>query len=73
MVTGAGSGMGRAFAERFAAAGMNVVLLVTEPYANFSVVRERARRLGLRAYQTASEDDLTRLQAVSSGPVGVVA
>ena len=59
--------------HRLTRAGMNVVLLVTEPYANFSVVRERARRLGLRAYQTASEDDLTRLQAVSSGPVGVVA
>ena len=26
MVTGAGSGMGRAFAERFTRAGMNVVL-----------------------------------------------
>lgn len=59
--------------HRLTRAGMNVVLLVTEPYANFGVVRERARRLGLRAYQTASEDDLTRLQAVSSGPVGVAA
>ena len=33
--------------HRLTRAGMNVVLLVTEPYANFGVVRERARRLGL--------------------------
>ena len=57
--------------HRLTRAGMNVVLLVTEPYANFGLVRERARRLGLRAYQTASEEDLTRLQAASSRPVGV--
>ena len=30
VVTGAGSGMGRAFAERFARAGMNVVLADVE-------------------------------------------
>ena len=59
--------------HRLTRAGMNVVLLVTEPYANFGLVRERARRLGLRAYQTASEEDLTRLQAASSRPVGVAA
>ena len=59
--------------HRLTRAGMNVVLLVTEPYANFGVVRERARRLGLRAYQTATEDDLTRLQTTPSGAVGVAA
>ncbi|MCB0241979.1 MAG: DUF58 domain-containing protein [Anaerolineae bacterium] len=59
--------------HRLTRAGMNVVLLVTEPYANFGVVRERARRLGLRAYQTATEDDLTRLQTTPSGAVGAAA
>ena len=59
--------------HRLTRAGMNVVLLVTEPCVNFGLVRERARRLGLRAYQMASEEDLTRLQAVSSRPVGVAA
>ena len=32
--------------HRLVRAGMNVVLLVTEPYANFAVVRERARAAG---------------------------
>lgn len=59
--------------HRLTRAGMNVVLLVTEPYANFGLVRERARRLGLRAYPLASEDDLTRLQTASTGLVGVAA
>ncbi|MCB0003485.1 MAG: DUF58 domain-containing protein [Anaerolineae bacterium] len=59
--------------HRLTRAGMNVVLLVTEPYANFGVVRERTRRLGLRAYQTATEDDLTRLQTTPSGAVGAAA
>lgn len=54
-------------------AGMNVVLLVTEPYANFGVIRERARRLGVRAHQTASEHDLTRLQTVAPTAAGVAA
>lgn len=49
--------------HRLTRAGMNVVLLVTEPYANFGAVRERARRLGLLACPAASEEDLNRLQA----------
>lgn len=46
-------------------AGLNVVMLVVEPYGRFGVVQERARRLGFAAWQVASEDDLTRLQALS--------
>jgi NAD(P)-dependent dehydrogenase (short-subunit alcohol dehydrogenase family) len=43
VITGAGSGMGRAFADRFASAGMNVVLADVEEPAL------RAAELGIRA------------------------
>lgn len=56
--------------HRLVRAGMNVVLLVVEPHANFGVVRQQARRLGLRACLAATEDDLNRLQAVLSGAIG---
>ncbi len=46
-------------------AGLNVVMLVVEPYNRFEVVQERSRRLGFAAYQVASEEDLNRLQAQS--------
>lgn len=49
-------------------AGLNVVLLVVEPYGRFGLVQERARRLGFLAYEAATEDDLTRLQARSGLP-----
>jgi hypothetical protein len=44
--------------------GLNVVLLVVEPYGQFSLVQERARLLGFQAFLVASEADLTRLQAL---------
>jgi uncharacterized protein (DUF58 family) len=50
-------------------AGLNVVMLVVEPYGRFGVVQERARRLGFAAYLVASEDDLNRLQALSGARV----
>ena len=46
-------------------AGLNVVMLVVEPYGRFGLVQERARRLGFHAYLAASEDDLERLQTLS--------
>lgn len=46
-------------------AGLNVVMLVVEPYNRFELVQQRARRLGLQALLAASEDDLNRLQAQS--------
>jgi hypothetical protein len=50
-------------------AGLNVVMLVVEPYNRFGVVQERSRRLGFTAYQVASEQDLDRLQAQSGAHV----
>lgn len=44
-------------------AGLNPVLAVVEPYADFGVVRERARRLSVLAYQVSSEKDLRCWQA----------
>jgi hypothetical protein len=54
--------------HRLTRAGMNVVLLVVEPYANFGAVRERARRMGIHAYLAASESDLHRLQVADATP-----
>jgi uncharacterized protein (DUF58 family) len=48
--------------------GLNVVMLVVEPYARFGVVRERARRLGFAAYMVSSEEDLQRLQVTRPTP-----
>ncbi len=47
---------------RLRRAGLNPVLVVVEPYANFGVVRERARRLGVLAYHVSSEGDMRRWQ-----------
>lgn len=44
-------------------AGLNVVMLVVEPYGRFGLVQERARRLGFQAHLAAAEEDLLRLQA----------
>ncbi len=52
-----------------ARAGLNVVMLVVEPYGRFGVIQERARRLGFTAYLVASEDDLNLLQALSGARV----
>lgn len=38
--------------------GLNPVLIVIEPYGQFSIVRERARRLGVLAHQISNEHDL---------------
>jgi uncharacterized protein (DUF58 family) len=46
-------------------AGLNVVMLVVEPYGRFGMVQERARRLGFQAHLVASEGDLERLQTLS--------
>lgn len=43
--------------------GLNVVLLVVEPYHRFEIVQQRARLLGITAYPVANEDELHRLQA----------
>ena len=50
-------------------AGLNVVMLVVEPYNRFAVVQERARRLGFHAYLVASEEDLNRLQTLSGARI----
>jgi uncharacterized protein (DUF58 family) len=42
-------------------AGLNPVLIVTEPHYQFGVVRERARRLGFSAHLVVTERDLARL------------
>ncbi len=47
---------------RLRRAGLNPVLVAVEPYANFGVVRERARRLGVLAYHVSSEEDVRRWQ-----------
>lgn len=52
-------------------AGLNVVLLVVEPYGQFGMIRERARRLGFMAHPVATEKDLDRLQIARQGAQGV--
>ncbi len=52
---------------RLRRAGLNPVLVVVEPYANFGVVRERARRLGVLAYHVGSEGDVRRWQTGRPG------
>jgi len=42
--------------------GLNPVLVVVEGYAEFGVVRERARRLGVVAYQVSDEAELRHWQ-----------
>lgn len=48
-------------------AGLNVVMLVVEPYHRFELVQQRARRLGMSAYAVASEQELDRLQTWRAG------
>ncbi len=47
--------------HRLARAGFNPILIAVEPDANFGLVRERARRLGFRAYNLTNRADLDRL------------
>lgn len=46
--------------NRLVRSGYNPILLVTESSINFGMVRERARRLGFTAYQTAEQRDLNQ-------------
>jgi hypothetical protein len=46
--------------HRLVRAGYNPILLVTEPSNSFGQIKERARRLGFAAYQTAEQRDLNQ-------------
>jgi uncharacterized protein (DUF58 family) len=46
--------------HRLVRAGFNPILLATEPDYNFDSARERARRLGFRAYKVSAVRDLDR-------------
>ncbi len=50
-------------------AGYNPILLMTEPCAEFSKVRERARRLGFAAYHVAKKEELDHWQRPLTIPV----
>lgn len=62
VVTPSGDEVMCAALYRLRRAGLNSVLVAVEPYANFGVVRERARRLGVLAYQMSSEEEVRRWQ-----------
>ena len=49
--------------HRLVKAGYNPFLFVMEPDYNFSQVRERARRLGFRAFNVSGVHDLEQWQA----------
>jgi uncharacterized protein (DUF58 family) len=49
--------------HRLLRAGLNPVLVVTEPHGQFGQVRERARRLGLAAHLVAGDRDLAQWRA----------
>ncbi|MER2599947.1 MAG: DUF58 domain-containing protein [Caldilineales bacterium] len=49
--------------HRLVRAGLNVNLLVTEPYHRFEMVQARAKRLGITAWQVASEAELQAMQS----------
>ena len=78
VVTGAASGMGKAFAERFAQAGMKVVLADVEQDALESAVREFTQRefdvLGVRTdvAKPQSVVDLARQALDVYGKVHIV-
>jgi hypothetical protein len=46
--------------HRLVRAGFNPILFAVEPDYNFGIVRERARRLGFRAYKVSGQRDLDR-------------
>lgn len=78
VVTGAASGMGRAFAERFARAGMKVVLADVEDHALHAAVQELTQRefdvLGVRTDVSKPEsiDDLARQALDRYGKVHII-
>jgi len=49
--------------HRLRRAGLNPILVAIEPHAQFGVIQERGRRLGVPAFQVADEDDLQRWQS----------
>jgi hypothetical protein len=49
--------------HRLRRGGLNPVLIAVEPHAQFSLVYERCRKLGIAAYQVADESELRRWQA----------
>jgi uncharacterized protein (DUF58 family) len=49
--------------HRLRRSGLNPVLFAVEPHAQFGVVYERCRRLGIAAHQVADEAELRRWQA----------
>ncbi len=60
-ITGQGDELRCNALHRLARAGFNPILIAVEPDANFGLVRERARRLGFRAYNLTNRADLDRL------------
>jgi NAD(P)-dependent dehydrogenase (short-subunit alcohol dehydrogenase family) len=75
VITGAGSGMGRAFADRFAAAGMKLVLADIEQVpldaAVDDLTRQGAEVVGVRT-DVASEADMDALGAAAFEAFGTV-
>ncbi len=51
--------------HRLRRAGLNPILVAIEPHAQFGIIQERGRRLGVPAFQVADEDDLKRWQTGS--------
>jgi uncharacterized protein (DUF58 family) len=58
--------------HRLRRAGLNPVLLAVEPHAQFGLVRERCRRLGVAAHLVADENDLRRWQTTGAA-AGMIA
>ena len=56
--------------HQLARAGFNPILVAVEPDANFGRVRERARRLGFRAYNLSSRAELERWEQSAARPAG---
>lgn len=65
-VTPSGDETACAALHRLRRSGLNPVLVVVEPYAQFGIVRERARRLGVLAYEVSNEHDLRQWQTGQS-------
>jgi uncharacterized protein (DUF58 family) len=69
LVTSTGDETSCAGLHRLRRAGLNPVLIAVEPHAQFGVVEERCRRLGIIAYLAADEGSLRRWQAGRSARV----